>query len=108
MKNELLGLLKSYPTEVKWSAVFDFDNFDDRLFAVDILVVNTIGVSEGYIEFCPDNDPPLREEILCWIWAIRPDLSNELIKLDDLSEELKVLFNAYINSDMDIFWDYMG
>ena len=81
MKNELNKLIDNYPEQLNWEEVIDFDNFDERLAAVDCLVVNTIGVSKGFLEFIPDNNPPLKEEILCWIWAIRPDLSAELVML---------------------------
>ncbi len=39
----------------------DFDNFDERLSAVDTLVINTIEVSEDIIEFIPDNEPPIKQ-----------------------------------------------
>ena len=44
MKNELHKLLESYPTTVNHTDIVDFANFDERLSAVDSLVVNTIGV----------------------------------------------------------------
>ena len=46
METELNKILESYPTTVNHTDIFDFDNFDERLSAVDTLVVNTIGVSE--------------------------------------------------------------
>jgi len=104
MDKELLTLLESYPTRVNWTDVVDFVNFDERRSAIDCLVVNTIGVSDGFIEFIPENEPPLRAEILCWIWAIRPDLSKELITLD-ITEDFRILLNAYINNDMKDFWN---
>ncbi len=107
MKKQLLELIETYPTEINWDDVIDFENFDDRLYASNLFVGTTIGVSEGFVEFCPDNEPPLREEILCWIWAIRPDLSKLILELDNISEEFKVLLSAYIESDMDKFLDYM-
>ena len=107
MKDTLSTLLESYPTIVDWDDVVDFVTFDERRSAVDCLVTNTIGVSEGYIEFIPDNDPPLRDEILCWIWAIRPDLSKELVKLD-ISDDFKVLLESHINNNMEVFWNYIS
>ena len=67
METELNKILKVYPTTVNHTDIIDFVNFDERLSAVDTLVVNTIGVSEDTIEFTSDNEPPLREEIYCWI-----------------------------------------
>jgi hypothetical protein len=106
MEKELSALLESYPNKVNWNDIVDFINFDERLSAIDCLVVNTIGVSEGLIEFIPDNEPPLREEILCWIWVIRPDLSKALITLD-INEEFKTLLNCYIDNNMEEFWNYI-
>lgn len=107
MKNELLTLLETYPASVNWTDVVDFSNFEERQSAVDCLVVNIIGVSEGFIEFIPDNDPPLKEEVLCWIWAIRPDLSKELLMLD-INKDFSILLHSYINNNMKEFWNYIS
>ena len=107
MYNKLSTLIESYPTKVNWIDVMDFVNFDERLSAIDCLVTNIIDVSEGFIEFIPENEPPSKEEILCWIWAIRPDLSKELITLNT-SEGFKILLNSYINNNMKAFWDHIS
>lgn len=107
MESQLHKLLDTYPTAVNHADIVDFSNFDERLSAVDSLVVNTIGVSEGFVEFIPDNEPPLREEIFCWIWAIRPDLSKDLLDLD-IIEDFRVLLNSYIDNDMKRFWNHMS
>ncbi len=106
MENELAVLLESYPTKVKWTDVVDFEKFDERRSAIDCLVENTIDVAEGFIEFIPDNKPPLREEILCWIWAFRPDLSKGLITLTT-SEDFRILLNSYIHNNMEAFWNHI-
>jgi len=106
METELHKLLGSYPTTINYTDIVDFDNFDERLSAVDTLVVNTIGVSENAIEFIPDNKPPLKEEIYCWIWAIRPDLSKGLLGLD-INEDFQILLKSYIDNDMSRFWDHI-
>lgn len=107
MEKQLLTLLESYPTIVNWTDIVDFVNFDERRSAIDCLGVNTIGVSEGFIEFIPDNEPPLREEVFCWIWAIRPDLSKDLLSLD-ISENFRILLNSYIDNDMNRFWNQIN
>jgi hypothetical protein len=104
MENELQILLKSYPITVNHTDVVDFINFDQRLSAVNCLVVNIIGVSEDFIEFIPDNKTPLKEQIFCWIWAFRPDLSEGLLDLE-ISEGFRVLLNSYIDNDMARFWN---
>lgn len=107
METELQTLLKSYPTTVNHTDIVDFANFDERLSAVDSLVVNTIGVVEDFIEFIPDNEPPLEEEIYCWIWAIRPDLSKDLLNLD-ISEDFRILLKSHIDNDMSRFWNHIS
>jgi hypothetical protein len=107
MKTERQTLLKSYPTTVNHTDIVDFANFDERLSAVDCLVVNIIGVSEGFIEFISDNEPPLEAEIYCWIWAIRPDLSKDLLELD-ISEDFRILLESHIDKDMSRFWNYIS
>lgn len=107
MENHLHTLLSSYPTTVNHSDIVDFGNFDERLSAVDSLVVNTIGVSEDFIEFIPDNEPPLEEEIYCWIWVIRPDLSKDLLDLN-ISEDFRILLKSYIDNDMSRFWNHIS
>lgn len=107
MESELNQIIESIPKEVSWKEIVDFDNFDERLSAISVLFVNTIGVCENYIEFCPDNEPPLREEELSWIWSYRPDLSDELLKLE-LSDDFRMLINSYKLSEMDKFWDYIS
>lgn len=100
MKNELSKILESIPETVLFSEIVDFDNFDERLSAIGVLFINTIGVCDDYIEFCPDNEPPLREEKLSWIWSFRPDLAEELLKLE-LSDDFEALISAYNLSEMD-------
>lgn len=107
MKNQLSQLIESYPREVSWKDIVDFDQFDERLSGIDLLVVNTIGVCEGSIEFCPDNEPPLKEEVLCWIWSFRPDLSDELLGLE-LSDDFRLLITCYKASSMDRFWNHFS
>lgn len=106
MENELSTLLNLYPTTVNYDYIIDVKNFDERLSAINCLVVNTVGVSESIIEFVPDNEPPLEEEIICWIWLIRPDLSKDLLNLK-VSNDFRILLNSYINNNMSHFWKHI-
>lgn len=107
MKNELNQLLASKPTKVPWKEIVDFDTFDERLSAVGTLFVNTIGVLEDSIEFIPDFEPATREEELSWIWSFRPDLSEEMLKLE-LSNDFRMLINCCKSGEMEKFWEYMS
>ena len=76
MKQGLIEILDSIPTEVNHSDIIDFKNFYERVSAVGVIYANTIGVSIDKIEFCPNNEPPSKGEILSWIWSFRPDLTD--------------------------------
>ena len=104
---DLKTLIDSTPIEVKFSNIVDFDRLDERISAVGVLYVNTIGVCDGYIEFCPDNEPPLTSEIISWVWVFRPDLSADILKLT-LPNDLKLLIESYQTEDMDKWWDYIN
>ncbi len=107
METELKKILESYPTTVNHTDIIDFDNFDERLSVVDTLVVTPIEVSEDIIEFIPDNEPPLKEDIYCWIWAISPDLSKDQLSLD-INADFRILLKSYIHYDMGKFWNHLS
>jgi len=106
MSIELENILKSIPKEVEFNDIIEFDKLDERISAVGVLFANTIGVNEKSVEFCPDNEPPLFEEIISWIWTFRPDLGKEILK-QNLSEDLIKLVSSYENGEMNKFWDYI-
>lgn len=108
MKNETLKeITRNYPNQIMFDNIIDFENFEERLSVIDCIVVNVIGVEEGFIEFIPDNNPPLEDEVLCWIWAFRPNLTNEILEITK-NEDLKFALNSYLNNSMDKFWDYIS
>ncbi|WBX77895.1 hypothetical protein PG911_06470 [Tenacibaculum ovolyticum] len=106
MKTELEHILNSTPKEVEFSNIIEFDKLDERISAVGVLFANTIGVNEKSIEFCPDYQPPLIEEIISWIWTYRPDLGTEILK-QNLPEDLIMLVSLYENNEMNKFWNYI-
>jgi hypothetical protein len=107
MKLDLKTLIHSTPSAVKFSEIEDFDRLDERISAVGVLYVNTIGVCDGYIEFCPNNEPPLVAEILSWIWVFRPDLSTYILN-ETLQDDLKLLIKSYQTGDIDKWWNYIN
>ena len=107
MKLELREILESVPTEVPWSEIVEFENFDVRMSGVGVLFANTIGVCQGYIEFCPDYQPPKEQEILSWIWSFRPDLSDQILK-KEINEDFRKLIVLYKEENMQEFWDYIS
>lgn len=107
MSTVLNQIVESIPIEVKLSEIIDFDRLDERISAVGVLYANTIGVCNGYIEFCPDNNPPLIEEILSWIWTFRPDLSADILNYN-LPKNLRLLIELYQAEDIIKWWDYIN
>lgn len=105
MKGSLEEILQNVPNEVQWRDIVDFDDFNQRMEAVGVLYSNTIGVCDQYMEFIPDNSPPLQEEVLSWIWTCRPDLANEIL-LIEISENFRVLIESYKNLEMEKFWKH--
>lgn len=97
MKSELNQILESKPRKVLYKEIVDFDNFYERLSALSVLFKCSVVVCENYIEFCPDNKSPIQEEELSWIWIFRPDLADELLKLE-LSEDFRMLINSFSSS----------
>ena len=102
----LAELIADPPLVVSWSQVVDFERWDDRQSCVDILFSNIVGVSEGWVEFCPNDEPPEKQEILAWIWAIRPDLSQEILESAP-SSVLRSLIIGYQKGDLDSWWSEM-
>jgi hypothetical protein len=108
MKNiTLKSILENYPTRIDFDKIVEFEKFDERLSVIDCIVINTIGVEDGYIEFIPDNNPPLVDEVYCWIWAFRPDLASEILS-ETNNEDLKVALTSYLSNSIEKFWDYIS
>jgi hypothetical protein len=60
-------LLANPPMAVPSSKVVDFARLDERLSSVDCLYANILGVNEGEVEWCPNDEPPSKEETLAWL-----------------------------------------
>lgn len=107
MKHELDNILKSIPIYVNFEDIVEFERLNDRISAISFLYANTIGVCDGFLEYCPDNILPTIEENLSWIWTVRPDLGDDMMVLE-IPESFKVLITAYKNDNLDHFWDFMN
>jgi hypothetical protein len=90
------------PSSVPWTEVVDFARLDERRSCVDCLYANILGVNTGEVEWCPNEEPPSRDEKLAWLWFIRPDLAPEI--QTDASAELRRLMESYENNMMDSWW----
>lgn len=98
-------LIENPPQTVPWAEVVDFDDLDERRSCIDCLYANILGVNEGYVEWCPNDNPPSKAETLAWLWFIRPDLSSEISA--DAPPELYDLIQKKLNGQMDEWWKEM-
>lgn len=97
-----MPLARNIPEQLDWSDIEDFENFDTRRSAVDCLYANTIGVSEGFVEWCPDDTGD--NNMYCgWVWSVRPSLSEEVKKHCD--SELCKLIEAYESDGMNEWFE---
>ena len=93
------------PAIVDWSDIVDFEALSDRMSCIDCLYANTLGVNEGTVEWCPNDEPASKEETLAWIWFIRPDLGEEIVS--HASDDLKNLITKWNSANMESWWKEM-
>lgn len=105
--NTVTALLASLPRAVAIADIAEVAMLDDRIAAVGLLHANTIGVTADSLQFIPDNEPPLLEEQLLWLWTIQPRLGPDILTFP-ISANCKLLLNAYLKDEMHSFWDYMS
>ena len=91
---DIQSILTSIPQEVPWENIVQFNKLDHRVALANNLCANLIGVNEGYIEWCPNNEPPSQLETLTWWWVIRPDLGGAIAI--EAPNELKTIIGKYI------------
>jgi hypothetical protein len=91
---DIQTILDSIPNEVLWQDIVQFDQLDERVAIANDLCANIIGVNEGYIEWCPNDEPPSRLETLTWWWVVRPDLGAAIAI--EAPQELKEIISQYI------------
>ncbi len=107
MQKNLNEILENVPSTVNFGEVKEFDDLDDRVSCIESITINIVGVEEGYIEFCPNDEPPAIEEMLAWIWLFRPDLGEEIVAKSQ-SEELRRLVTHYREGTIDEWWQWMS
>ena len=95
-------LFANPPITVPWSEVVDFARLDERRSSIDCLYTNILGVNEGEVEWCPNDEPPSKEEKMAWLWFIRPDLAPEIAH--DAPKELRHLMESYSSGTMESWW----
>jgi hypothetical protein len=91
---DVQSILNAIPSEVNWQDVVQFDKLDERVARANDLCANVVGVNEGYIEWCPNDEPPSMMETLVWWWVVRPDLGAAIAI--EAPQELKEIIGQYI------------
>lgn len=71
------------PNKVLHKDVGDVRSMEERFFDVEGGVGCILGMNKGSVEFCPKNDPPSKEEILAWLWVIRPQDEDEILSYSE-------------------------
>ncbi len=87
-------ILNSIPNEVAWKDVVQLDKLDDRVAIANDFCPNIVGVNDGSIEWCPNEEPPSYLEKLVWWWVVRPDMGAAIALEAPL--ELKRIIGNYI------------
>ena len=91
---DVQSILDSIPNEVLWQDIVQFNKLNERVGIANDLCANIIGVNEGYIEWCPNDEPPSILETLVWWWVVRPDLGAAIAI--EAPQELKEIISRYI------------
>jgi hypothetical protein len=91
---DVQSILEAIPNEVRWQNIVQFEKLDERVAIANDLCANIIGVNEGYIEWCPNDEPPSLLETLTWWWVVRPDLGAAIAI--EAPQEFKEIISQYI------------
>jgi hypothetical protein len=78
---EVLAKVKKIPRRVRFKDIQQFETMEDRFFAVDRTIGAILGMNEDSIDFCPDKEPPSRDEVLAWLWVIHPEYKAAILEL---------------------------
>jgi len=87
-------ILNSIPHEVRWEDIVQFKKLNERVAVANDVCANIVGINEGSIEWCPNDEPPSMLETFLWWWAVRPDLGYAIAL--EAPPELKEIISQYI------------
>jgi hypothetical protein len=74
VNSDVRSILSALPQKVVWQDVAQFENVDERVLLATHIGGDIVGMSYGFVEWCPNNDPPSELETFLWWWVVRPDL----------------------------------
>lgn len=94
MNSDVETILAALPRQVAWRDITQFEYIDERVLAANHLCGDIIGMSQGYVEWCPNSDPPSEAETLLWWWVVRPDLGSAIAY--EATEEVREVIAYYV------------
>ncbi len=92
---ELLNEPGKTPKKYFLKDIKEYERLDERFYDVDGIRINILGWNMDFLEFCPDDDPPQKDDILGWLWVIHPEWKDEILEYAD--EDLKSIIREYEN-----------
>ena len=101
-----MDIPEDLPNEIPWDDIERFDDLDTRVSAINCLFANIIGVNDGYVEWCPNDDPPTDGEYLAWAWVVKPSLGKAISVRGPA--ELGKLVRAYDANEIDRWLENFG
>jgi hypothetical protein len=78
---QFLAKVKKIPKTVRFTDIQQLETMEDRFFAVDRTIGTILGMNEDSVDFCPNDKPPNRDEILAWLWIIHPEYKAGILEL---------------------------
>lgn len=97
MTEDFEALRHSPPDKYNWQKITEFDELDKRAFLIDEFCGSQIGILEADLKWRPANLPPSDDEVLGWLWVIRPDLEEQV--LAEASDTLQRVIGAFRRRD---------
>lgn len=67
-------------THVAFSEIVEFDRIDDRVSIINTAFDFLIGMNLGFVEFCPNQNPPSRAEMIALAWLVNPTANRPLVE----------------------------
>ena len=67
-------------THVAFSEIVEFDRIDDRVAIINTAFDLLIGMNRGFVEFCPNQDPPSRAELIALAWLVNPTANRPVVE----------------------------
>jgi hypothetical protein len=95
MINDFIKRYEPIKRKVYFKDIKEKDRLEERFFDIEQYFGDIVGMNINSVEFCPNHEPPLKDEILPWLWLIYPECKEELLQY--ANDNLKIIITEYIN-----------